>query len=114
MSQAQVATKVAKSIKANLSAPFWVQVMSDDAALTSVNGTTCHVWKWNLLLLRRDVNLYSKGILPHRGWKVTTVKRYLGVTGSADVLREKVHAIYDGLVSADRERFEPTKSAHVA
>ena len=114
MSQAQVATKVAKSIKANLSAPFWVEVMSDDAALTSVNGTPCHVWKWNLLLLRSDVRLYSKGILPHRGWKVTTVKWYLGVTGSGDALREKVDAIYDGLVSHSRERFEPTKSAHVA
>jgi hypothetical protein len=114
MSQVQVATKVAKSIKANLSAPFWVEVMSEDPALISVNGTPCAVWKWNLLLIRRDVGLYSKGILPHRGWKVTTVKRHLGVTGSADVLREKVNAIYDGLVSADRQRFEPTKSAHVA
>lgn len=114
MSQAQVATKVAKSVKANLASPFWGAVISDDPMLTTVNGISIEMWRWNLMLLRRDVRMYSKGLIPHRGWKVTTVKRYLGVTGSGDVLREKVDAIYDGLVGASRERFEPTKSAHIA
>ena len=98
MSNAQTATSVAKSVGAKLSSPFWSQVMSDDAPLTSVNGVPCEMWKWNLLLLRRDVRLYTNGILPRRGWLVTDVKRYLGVTGSGAALREKVDAIYDGLV----------------
>ena len=100
MSNAQTATSVAKSVGAKLSSPFWSQVMSDDQLFTNVNGNPCEMWKWNLLLLRRDVRLYSKGILPHRGWLVTDVKRYLGVTGSGDALREKVDAIYDGLVAS--------------
>lgn len=98
MSNAQTATSVAKSVGAKLSSPFWLQVTSDDQLFTNVNGNPCEMWKWNLLILRRDVKLYSHGIIPRRGWLVTDVRRYFGITGTGDTLREKVEAIYDGLV----------------
>ena len=28
---------------------------------------------WNLILSKRDVQLYSKGIKPHRNWKISDV-----------------------------------------
>jgi hypothetical protein len=33
---------------------------------------------YNLLVTIRDLNLYSKGLLPHRHWKITPVKKYFG------------------------------------
>ena len=48
---------------------------------------------WNLSLSIRDLKLYSKGIKPHRRWKITPVKKYFGMTGSKEVLLEKLHRL---------------------
>jgi len=43
---------------------------------------------WNLITSIRDVKLYSKGIKPHRMWKITDVKWYFGVKGNAQQIAE--------------------------
>ena len=48
---------------------------------------------WNLALSLRDLKLYCKGIKPHRGWKITPVKKYFGMTGHKEVLLEKLHRL---------------------
>ena len=48
---------------------------------------------WNLALSRRDLTLYCKGNKPHRRWKITPVKKYFGMTGSKEVLLEKLHRL---------------------
>ena len=48
---------------------------------------------WNLSLSIRDLKLYSKGIKPHRRWKITPVKKYFGMTGHKEVLLEKLHRL---------------------
>jgi hypothetical protein len=37
---------------------------------------------FNLIVSIRDLKLYSKGMKPHRGWKVTSVKKYFGIKGN--------------------------------
>ena len=48
---------------------------------------------WNLALSLRDLKLYCKGIKPHRGWKITPVKKYFGMNGHKEVLLEKLHRL---------------------
>ena len=53
-----------------------------------VNGKPMPVGYWNLIISIRDVKLYSKGIKPHRMWKISDVKWYFGVKGSAQQISE--------------------------
>ena len=49
----------------------------------NVNGAPMPAGMWNLLLSIRDCKLYSKGIKPHRNWKISDVKWYFGIKGGA-------------------------------
>ena len=48
---------------------------------------------YNLIISIRDLMLYSKGIKPHRNWKITQVKKYFGITGNVNVMLEKLNTI---------------------
>ena len=50
---------------------------------------------WNLALSIRDLKLYCKGIKTHRGWKITPVKKYFGMTGHKEVLLEKLDRLHE-------------------
>lgn len=52
----------------------------------SVNGKPMPVGYWNLILSIRDCGLFSKGIKPHRNWKITDVKKYFGINGNAETM----------------------------
>jgi hypothetical protein len=56
----------------------------------NVNGAPMSRAYWNLIISIRDCSLYSKGIKPHRNWKITNVKWYFGVKGSAITIAEKL------------------------
>ena len=45
---------------------------------------------WNLILSKRDCNLYAKGIKPHRMWKISDVKWYFGIAGGAQKCAEQL------------------------
>ena len=66
------------------------QFESDFGKEFSVNGAPMSRAYWNLILSIRDCNLYSKGIKPHRAWKISDVKWYFGVKGSAVQIAEKL------------------------
>ena len=50
---------------------------------------------WNLSLSRRDLTLYCKGIKPHRGWRITPVKKYFGMTGNKEMLLKKLDRLHE-------------------
>ena len=56
----------------------------------SVNGAPMSRAYWNLILSIRDCKLYSRGIKPHRNWKIGDVKWYFGVKGGAEVITKKL------------------------
>jgi hypothetical protein len=61
----------------------------DDLSKTiNVNGGEMLVGYWNLIISIRDCKLYSKGIKPHRNWKISDVKWYFGVKGDAIKISE--------------------------
>ena len=50
---------------------------------------------YNLITTKCAVKLWTKGIKPHRGWKITDVKKYFGMNGNAEVLHGKLVKLYD-------------------
>ena len=54
---------------------------------------------WNLITTKGAVKLYTKGIKPYRGWKITDVKKYFGMNGNAEVLHSKLVKLHDVLTS---------------
>lgn len=65
----------------------------------NVNGATTSKAYWNLILSIRDCKLYTKGIKINRFFKITDVKTYFGVKGSAQAIAEKLE-LYKGLLMA--------------
>lgn len=64
----------------------------------NINGKNTPYGYYNLLLSIRDCKLYSKGIKPHRHWKITDVKNYFGIKGNAQQLATQLEAIRDLLI----------------
>ena len=52
---------------------------------------------WNLITSKGAVKLWTKGIKPHRHWKITDVKKYFGMNGNAEVLHNKLVTLHDVL-----------------
>jgi hypothetical protein len=76
--------KVEKMIKSINGTKF----QEDLGKSIDVNGKPMPVGYWNLIISIRDCKLYSKGIKPHRMWKISDVKWYFGVKGSAQQISE--------------------------
>ena len=66
------------------------QFESDFGYEFSVNGAPMSRAYWNLIISIRDCKLYSRGIKPHRAWKISDVKWYFGVKGNAVKIAEKL------------------------
>ena len=57
----------------------------------SVNGSASSRGMWNLIVSKRDLGLWAKcGMKPHRGWKVTDVKKYFGLKGNKHKIYEDI------------------------
>jgi hypothetical protein len=54
---------------------------------------------WNLLVSIRDLKLSTKGIKPHRNWKISDVKKYFGMNGSAKVLLSNLKTLKEVTLS---------------
>jgi len=57
---------------------------TDMGTFMKVNDGQMAHGTWNLIISIRDCNLYSKGIKPHRNWRISDVKWYFGISGSAE------------------------------
>ena len=58
--------------------------------LENRNGHAVNKGLYNLMITKRDLMLYSKGIKPHRRWKITDVKKYFGLKGNKHDLLKKI------------------------
>ena len=65
----------------------------------NVNGSPMPAGVWNLLLSIRDCKLYSKGIKPHRNWKISDVKWYFGNKGGAAEMALRLQEYHEVLKS---------------
>ena len=74
---------------------------ADFGSEMSVNGAPMSHAYWNLIVSIRDCKLYSKGIKPHRFWKISDVKWYFGVTGGKEKIAKTLEAYRDALFPKD-------------
>ena len=57
---------------------------------------------FNLITSKGAMKLWCKGIKPNRNWKVTQVKKYFGVNGNKEVLKDKLNLLYDILTRENK------------
>jgi hypothetical protein len=46
---------------------------------------------YNLLVTKRDVNLYCVGIIPHKNFKISDVKKYFGLKGNKIAIKTEIN-----------------------
>jgi len=95
--------------KVDKNAPFWQELRDENAHTINVNGKDIKRCLWNLLVTRRDVNLYAKGIKPHRGWKIGDVKKYFGISGGKDKIRDTIEYIHNEFLDQPPRQAEHTE-----
>ena len=61
----------------------------------NLNGDGVNRGWYNLVTSIRDLKLYSKGIKPHRNWKITLVKKYFGMKGNVNTMLNNLEALMD-------------------
>lgn len=72
---------------------FFADLTDTDKEM-NVNGSPMSLGVWNLICSNRDLNLWCRiGMKPHKGWKVSVVKRYFGIKGSGDKLLSEFNAL---------------------
>ena len=68
--------------------------MQDESKVMKVNDGYMARGMWNLIISIRDVGMYARvGMKPTRGWKITNVKKYFGVKGSADSVYQQLNEL---------------------
>lgn len=60
------------------------QFEKDLDSTLAINGNKSSFGYYNLIVSIRDVSLFSKGIKPHRNWRLKDVKWYFGLTGNTE------------------------------
>ena len=55
---------------------------------------------FNLAVVKGQLTLFNKGILPSRHWRLKHVKQYFGMNGNKEVLLKKVILLNDVLKGA--------------
>jgi len=83
-------------ITINGSSQFYADLMNESKDI-NVNGAMMSKGYWNLIVSIRDLGLYEVGLKPNRNWKISHVKAYFGIKGTATQMRNELKAIKDAL-----------------
>ena len=49
--------------------------------------------RYNVIIVKGQLKLFSKGIKPNRHFKLKDIKRYFGISGNTETLINKINAI---------------------
>ena len=90
--------------KVDATAPFWVELTAEDRPTMQIQGNTVPRCLYNLMVTKRDVNLYLVGLKPHRGWKIGDVKAYFGLKGGKQKVADAINAIHSELIGRLKEQ----------
>jgi hypothetical protein len=61
-----------------------------------INGMQSNKAYYNLIVTIRDLSLWTKGIKPHRNYRLRDVKEYFGLSGSAQNMLTRLKDFRDG------------------
>ena len=68
-----------------------------------INSMEANRGYYNLVISIRDVSLWTKGIKPHRHWYITDVKKYFGISGSAEKVLNQLKDFRDSLFADNND-----------
>jgi hypothetical protein len=75
------------------------QFNRDATVMLNFNGKPMSRAYYNLVISKRDVGLFCKGIKPHRHWRFTDVKNYFGLKGNKQSVYAQLCKMVDELLS---------------
>lgn len=85
------------TIAINIDSQFYQDLMDESKAI-NINSNMVAKGYWNLILSIRDCSMYAKfGMKPNRHWKITDVKKYFGIKGTAEQVHEQLVQIKEML-----------------
>lgn len=91
--------------KVDANAPFWVNLHDEDRPTMNINGTDVPVCLYNLMLTKRDIKLYVElDMKPNRHWKISDVKRYFGLKGGKQKIKDAIFTIHDEFIGRINEK----------
>lgn len=86
-----------QEISINADSQFFADLFDEDKAI-NINGNMVAKGYWNLVLSIRDCAMYAKfGMKPNRHWKITDVKKYFGIKGTAQQIHEQLVQIKEAI-----------------
>ncbi len=62
----------------------------------SINGMESNKGYYNLVVTIRDLKLFSRGLKPHRFWRLKDVKNYFGIKGNTKTILKRLEDFRDG------------------
>jgi len=74
-----------------------------------INDGVMSIGIYNLIVSIRDLKIYSRGMKPHRNWKITDIKKYFGVQGSTLNILSKLELELE-MYKYNKENFEKTNN----
>ena len=90
--------------KVDDSAPFWQELHDEERATMKIGDRDVPRCLLNLMVTRRDMNLYLKGITPRLGWKIEDVKEYFGLKGGKQQVADAINAMHSEFIKRSHEQ----------
>lgn len=90
--------------KVDSSAQFWQELHSEDRPTMKIQGRDVPRCLYNLMITKRDVNLYLHGLKPYRGWKIGDVKAYFGLKGGKQKVADAINAMHSEFMGRFNEQ----------
>ena len=85
--------------KVDTNAPFWVELHDEDRPTMNINGNEVPRCLYNLMLTKREIRLYAElDMKPNRHWKIGDVKKYFGLKGGKQKIKDAIFTIHDEFI----------------
>ena len=69
-----------------------IEINADCQFMSDLNNNS-NMARYNLIIVKGQLQLFSKGIKPTRHFRLKDIKRYFGITGNTETLINKINVI---------------------
>ena len=69
-----------------------IEINEDCQFMSDLNNNS-NMARYNLIVVKGQLKLFSKGIKPNRHFRLKDIKRYFGITGNTEALITKINTI---------------------
>ena len=69
-----------------------IEINADCQFMSDLTGNPTMA-RYNVIIVKGQLKLFSKGIKPNRHFRLKDIKRYFGITGNTEALINKINVI---------------------